>query len=284
MISNTISANVDAVITATGRKHNMEGKRLFQHYLQITKIIVLGICAIPALSQAQESHSTLKFCAEPWPPYDYKHNNTVLGSDVTLNKQVLNKLDVTAQVYIMPWKQCWQLVKQGKMDGALMVSKKKAREPYVYYPETPTAHLKYTWVTNQNHQKQYFDLCPNLSTLNLTIGLVKDNSYSSELLSCLAKSYNAKHIQTYNTLEQALRMLIMNKVQLIPAIPEVVEHLDKDIKLEGIVIHPTPIFSKTYYTVFSKKSKFSNDKYQDIEGLTKDFAKTLSLANKKNQS
>lgn len=80
MISNTISANVEAVITSTGRKHNMEGKGLFQHYLQITKIIALAICAMPALSQAQESHSTLKLCAEPWPPYDYKHNNTVLGS------------------------------------------------------------------------------------------------------------------------------------------------------------------------------------------------------------
>ncbi|WP_440683424.1 substrate-binding periplasmic protein [Cysteiniphilum halobium] len=263
----------------------MEGKQRFQQYLKkYLKIIAFGIYVIPILSQSQENHSTLKFCAEPWPPYDYKHNNTVLGSDVTLNKQVLKKLDVTAQAYVMPWKQCWQLVKKGKMDGAFMVSKKKVREAYVYYPDTPTAHVNYTWITNQNYQRQYFDLCPNLDALNITIGLVKDNSYSSQLLSCLAKSYNTKHIKTYNTLEQALRMLIMNKVQLIPAIPEVVEHLDKDIKLEGIVIHPTPIFSKTYYTVFSKKSKFSNHKYNSIEALTKDFAKTLSLVNKKHKS
>ncbi|WP_440615440.1 substrate-binding periplasmic protein [Cysteiniphilum sp. 6C5] len=258
----------------------MAVKQLFQQFL---KIISLGIYAIPILSQAQANNSTLKFCAEPWPPYDYKHNNTVLGSDVTLNKKTLTKLGIETQVHIMPWKQCWQLVKLGKMDGAFMVSRKKAREPYAYYPDAATAHVNYTWVTNQNYQKHYFDLCPDLNKLNITIGLVKGNSYSSQLLKCLAKPDNAKHIQTYNTLEQALRMLIINKVQLIPAIAEVVEHLDKNIKLEGIVIHPTPIFSKTYYTVFSKKSKFSNDKYQNIEALTKDFANTLALINKEHK-
>ncbi|WP_395946885.1 substrate-binding periplasmic protein [Caedibacter taeniospiralis] len=235
------------------------------------KLLSLTWFIVPAVVGAQANGSTLKFCVEPWPPYDYKHDGNLLGSDVERNKKLFTQLKLELQVHIMPWKQCWKLVQAGKMDGALMVSKKTARAPYVYYPRSSMAQVNYVWVSNKNHEKQYFDLCPNLSALNIKIGLVKDNSYSSELLRCLAKPYNNERIETYNTLEQALRMLIINKIQLIPAIPEMVEHLAQDIKLEGIVIHPTPIFGKTYYTVFSKNSSFKNAQYPSIKALSEAF-------------
>ena len=60
-----------------------------------------------------------------------------MGSDISINNLLFKKLDVKVTYMIMPWSQCWKMVQSGKMDGALMVSKKKARIPYIYYPRAP---------------------------------------------------------------------------------------------------------------------------------------------------
>ncbi|WP_154648715.1 substrate-binding periplasmic protein [Fangia hongkongensis] len=241
-------------------------------------IIALGLSTnlgIAAESKTDEArHLTL--CAEPWPPYDYKVNGQVKGKDVELNRKLFSSLGVKTTITIIPWSQCWKLVASGKIDGALMVSKKKFREKSVYYPSIPVTTAEYVWVTNEHYQARYFDACPNLSKEKLKVGVVKGNSYNSAFLKCLSKSENRSRIVAYPNLETAIRMLMLNKIQLILAIPEIVEYYNQALHRNKVSIQGTPLFTKIYYTVLSKKSSFSHPKYKNIEAVLTAYNEALA--------
>ncbi|MCF6811874.1 transporter substrate-binding domain-containing protein [Thiotrichales bacterium 19S9-12] len=226
---------------------------------------------------AMESKSIIA-CAEPWPPFDYQKNGQVKGKDVELNKAIFQSLNVPAKIIIMPWKQCWQFIQSGKVDVAFMVSKRSYRERDAFYSAIPTNYLDYVWVTNSTVDQARVcqqTQCDQLVGSDLKLGVVAGNSYSRELAKCFSELEAEGQLVKAPTLSAIYRMLLMNKVQLVPSIDQIAQHVKDSLDTDDIKICKESLFSKNYYTVFSKKSHYSSEQYENISKLKVAFDQAL---------
>ncbi|MCF6766060.1 transporter substrate-binding domain-containing protein [Thiotrichales bacterium 19S3-7] len=247
------------------------------HFLTKVGLILTLFLIIPLNSFANDAGQTIKACAEPWPPFDYIEDGNVQGKDVQVNEKLFQQLGVSLKIIIMPWKQCWMLVKSGKVDAAFMVSKKQQRQMDVYYSQTPSNNLNYVWVTNSDINKEKVcqqTVCPNLEKNNWKVGLVTANSYSQNLLNCFKNK--ASSVLYQPTLASALRKLLLNQTQLMPMVKSIAEYYKLQANIDNLHICQTTLFSKDYYTVFSKKSTFESQKYASIEAVKSAYDQALA--------
>lgn len=92
-----------------------------------------------------EINRTLLFCGDKagWPPYTFEKDGLVQGYDLDVLKQALAPYNLHFKVYMLPWKRCLEMVKQGQMDVALSASGNEERvQTYrmtaPYYQMTPS--------------------------------------------------------------------------------------------------------------------------------------------------
>lgn len=80
---------------------------------QYLKRILVPICMLLG-SYAFSQETQLTIVTDPWPPYVMNEDNKVEGSDVDITRAVFNKMDISVNIEVMPWKRCIELVKQKK--------------------------------------------------------------------------------------------------------------------------------------------------------------------------
>ncbi|UTW43110.1 transporter substrate-binding domain-containing protein [bacterium SCSIO 12844] len=230
-------------------------------------------------ASTNQSSIQIKACAEPWPPFDYIEHGKTQGINVQMNQQIFESLNIPLKIIIMPWKQCWKLVQNGKIDVALMVSKKQQRQVDVYYSSLPTDKLDYVWVTSSNVNYDKIcqqSICPDLETNGWKVGLVEGNSYSKKLLACLNQKKNANDIIYQPTLSSAVRKLLADQIQLVPTVKSIAEYFKEQLKIHHLHVCENTLFSKDYYTVFSKISAFKSEKYPSIEAVKTAYDQVLT--------
>jgi polar amino acid transport system substrate-binding protein len=231
---------------------------------------------------SRDDKSIVTMCAEPWAPFDYREQGQARGMDIEVTKFAFRELGVEYKILIMPWKQCWEYIQKGTIDIGLLVAKSEDRKEFVYYAEEPNFNLNYVFFTNYKTKQDYkIDSCTALKQFDFKIGLTEGNAYGKKLWECLpykdiAKAKTAENIVMSRTLEYSLKKLNWNNLQLVPMIKFVGIYNAKLFELENITYYDWIIFSKPYYTIFSKKSKFENIEYKGIEGLMAQFNKSLA--------
>ncbi|MCF6775171.1 transporter substrate-binding domain-containing protein [Thiotrichales bacterium 19X7-9] len=253
-------------------------KNMFYSLVKVSLLLII-LFMMPLSLFADNENSQIKACAEPWPPFDYIEHGKTQGINVHMNQQTFESLNIPLKIIIMPWKQCWKLVQNGKIDVALMVSKKQQRQVDVYYSSLPTDKLHYVWVTNSNTNNNKIcqqSICPDLETNDWKVGLVEGNSYSKELLACLNQKKNANDIIYQPTLSSAVRKLLADQIQLVPTVKSIAEYFKEQLEIHNLHVCQNTLFSKDYYTVFSRKSAFKSEQYLSIEAVKTAYDQVLT--------
>lgn len=203
---------------------------------------------------------------EDWPPYEYVKNDTIVGFDVTIVKDVLKSMGLNAHIKVFPWVRALKYAKEGKIDAIMSLYKTKEREKFIYFPKEYLSVDQNILITF--HKNRYtFD--GNLKTLkNRTVIVTRGNSYGENF-------DNAKYISKYsvNSHSQVIGMVAKNRYPfgIVSKLPLI--HLSKKLNLrDKIKILEPHVSQEALYIGFTKAKKY--------EKLTKEFSKALRLYKK----
>lgn len=225
-------------------------------------LLILTFC-MTLLFSAFSAGRKLLVIGEELPPMEFLDGGKVTGFDIDVITAVFKKMNIDFEVKLIPWERCWKMVENGEADAVLTTSRKKEREPFLFYPEEDLWKSEFVFFVEKSKKKTSFSGYKDAVGLN--IGIVKGNSYNTEFW-----EYKFKTDEAYN-LEMNLTKLANGRIDLVPADKIAGLYTAKKFKLlDRIDYYETVLFSKGYPMPFVKKSN-----YPDIENIAKEFEKQL---------
>lgn len=75
------------------------------------------------------------FVFEVYPPYEYRENGRLVGTDVNLIREVCRRLDLRPVFRELPWSRALAEVKSGKADAIFSLVRTTEREQFLFFPE-----------------------------------------------------------------------------------------------------------------------------------------------------
>jgi polar amino acid transport system substrate-binding protein len=239
--------------------------------MKISKIILLFIIST-FISKNISALSKLRVCTEQSPPFTESNRDTgdLKGIDVDIFKLIIDKLEINYKLEEMPWARCQLSMQAGIVDIALQISKNPDREKFLYYPETSVWDSEFVFFTNLETKKKYkINNYDDAKKEKLKIGVINENSYNPDFWKSFP--WVDKPNQIYNpqlepsvNVETNLKKLDLNIIQLYPQDKLVGIYTKNKLHLKHITYYNSIIFKKPYYNAFSKVSKFSSEKYNNI--------------------
>jgi len=183
------------------------------------------------------------------------------GICYTIVEKVAAELGIKIDYKLMPFYKLLQEAKDGKIDAAMPIIKKKGRLEYLFYPENGIWVEENYLVTLDKHGINYSGDLDNLK--NYPIGVVKEYSYGDKL----DKAIDEKKIQTTTYIgnrmlfEQlkngALKMVVGNK--------HTSQYFKRILNIDDLILLDPYISKDMLYLTFSKKR-------QGYEELAKRFS------------
>lgn len=109
------------------------------------KLLVACLFCMPLMSLADRHYS---FCYDPYPPFTLGQSGTPEGGlKVELLSVIFDRLDgVSADVTLLPWKQCQFQARVGQFDGILPLFKNDERSEYLLFSDSVFDQLSVFWV------------------------------------------------------------------------------------------------------------------------------------------
>jgi ABC-type amino acid transport substrate-binding protein len=223
---------------------------------------------------------TLLVVGEAFPPFKFLKDGHPVGIDIDVDRVIFERLGVKYEFQVLPWTRCWEYLKQGDADVGMSVSNThdpEDRSLYVRYPKNAVWTSRFVFFTNRDTQKQYavngFD---DAKKSGLRVGIVNGNSYSPVFWTAfpwkdaVAKVPNDQ-LEVATTMEMNLRKLDAGRIGLYPIDRIIGTYTSNLLNLKNITHYDSVLFSKPYPNVFSKKSKFQNDHYPNIQSLMRAY-------------
>ena len=215
------------------------------------------------------------------PPYLFEQNGEVTGVDAEILKYILTKLGIEYEISLCPLARCVELLKFGQADLGISFAKTEVLAPYVIFPSVFTRTNEYILATNP--QTKYKHDVTSLSYVkrnNLEIGLVRGNTYNDFLWnqfpspSIKTQTYDPQ-ITDVQDISFGLRMLGLNRVNVVLGERRTLSYTAKQLKLDDITQYDFIAFFQATMNVFSKTSKFHNKIYPEINQLLSDYEKVF---------
>lgn len=251
--------------------------------LKIQKLILFLV-----LLTASRAHSSelIRVCAGVSPPYVNGNMDTGEmkdGIDVDVFKFILDKLGIKYKMEIIPWAKCEFSLESGIIDISLKVSKTPEREKFLSFPKNEVWESIFVFFTNTETKKNYkVENYENVKKNNLKIGVTRRNSYNPDFWKAfpsINKTEQKFHPQievAYNQ-ESNLQKLSNNKIQLYPQDKLVGIYSANKLGLSNITYYNFILFKKFYYHAFAKNSKYSSDKYKNINEVMNAYDLELKM-------
>ncbi len=98
---------------------------------QVLITLALSFLWLPCACLARD----VVFVFEVYPPYEYRENGRLVGTDVNLIREVCRRLDLRPVFRELPWSRALAEVKSGKADAIFSLVRTAEREQFLYYPE-----------------------------------------------------------------------------------------------------------------------------------------------------
>ena len=114
--------------------------------------------------------------AEPWAPYEYKHEGKVQGLDVDVIDTIMKKLGVEYQIKLYAWTRAENMVRQGKADFVLSTSMKEKRKAFLVYPTVPMWQSEYVFLSGKSGITGLADYQAAIDK-SLKVAVLKGSSY-----------------------------------------------------------------------------------------------------------
>ena len=103
--------------------------------------IIAAICLM-GLSLCAPAQ-TLRIASESWAPYVYEEQGTLQGLDYEAAQIVLQRLGITVEWQLMPWRRCLAALEQGQVDAVLDMFRTAERETSMIFPDEPMSQIEF---------------------------------------------------------------------------------------------------------------------------------------------
>lgn len=246
-----------------------------------TTLIMIFLFYLSPLSQEKK---TLLFTGHEHPPWHFQDSSGALvGINVDLTKIICKRLNISCKFEYMPWARSWETARSGKSDAIMSASRKKAREPYLYYPKEDIRTSEYVFFVHVDNKKanikgNYEDIKKN----SLSVGIQHGASYNKEFWKHFPYKDNsqiydperrdyAENIKAVPNPIQNFKKLSLKRIDVFPFDRDVgLYQIKKQNLQEQLTFYSHVLFSKGYPISFVKKSN-----YPDLYNISKLFEQEL---------
>ena len=234
-----------------------------EHWMLLKLLLVIFISVVPAGVLAENINVCID---DDWFPYTFKKDGKAVGVHVDIVRKATEDLGDTVDLQPLPWKRCLKLGQLGKVDAVMSASYKDKRAAYAYYPnDVKTAkkskgridQVEYVLVTRHNDP---YEFNGDWSTIPQPVGV---GGLGSSITGTLEKK--GLHVTENNTKTGVLSMLVIKRVNAVSLNPIQANYFNTTGEFKGkLKINNTPLKSKSYHIIFSKKSALSQEKREQI--------------------
>ena len=111
--------------------------------LRFSRLLALSLGGLflyfidPSIVAAKDKNVPLILATTEWPPYEYSNGKAVVGIDVAIVLAAFERMNIPANVTLMPWARSLKNVKAGSVDAIFTLRKTPDREVFLIYPAEP---------------------------------------------------------------------------------------------------------------------------------------------------
>ncbi|WP_415887831.1 substrate-binding periplasmic protein [Neptuniibacter sp. QD37_6] len=248
-------------------------------------LIYMLFCLL-SISPLMAEERPLIILSHDRPPFHFKNNTgAVVGICVDIADTIFREMGIKYKIIDMNWARVWKKIETGKGEAAFSASRKKPREPYLFYPSTDMWRSEFVFFVHEANKH----IAPNgtykeVSDSGGKIGLWKGASYNQTLWEHYpfkdgSTSYSPNKInkEIYNeqffivsSPLQAFRMVEKQRIAFTLEDKSVGLYLIKQNDItEKVIPYDQPVFSKGYPMPFIKNSNYPNLEELAIEFETR---------------
>lgn len=237
-------------------------------------------------SMAGASEKELTVLSHPFAPWQFFNDETgrVEGINIDIAKHIFQKMNIPVKFKQYPWAKAWDTVKKGKADAVLSASRKKPREPYLYYPKEDMWTSEYVFFVRKDKKKKT-DIAGNYAEIKKDggiVGIVSGYSYNKNFWAAFpyrdgSTEYNPDRrdyhpqIRSVATPDINLKKLARNRISFFINDKSIGLYMIKTLKMRKSTTHyDAVLFSKGYPMPFAKKSD-----YPGLEKIAEQFEQEL---------
>lgn len=232
--------------------------KIYPHCIKVSLAILSLLIFLRVPSVHSESDKEILICTDQnyWYPYSYQENNISKGIHVDIVDKALNNLGYKVIFKPLPWKRCIQSAELGKYGGIVSASYKPERAVVLNYPEDASNNIESKWRITQveytfiGHKLDSYEFKGDLDSLPRPVRGPLGYAVVDDLRN------TGLAVLTASDTKDLVRHLIRTKKGVIVTPRRNAEALVQDPEFSHeLKIHKTPMTSKSYYLVFSKKTK-----------------------------
>jgi polar amino acid transport system substrate-binding protein len=197
-------------------------------------------------------------------PYSFTQNGKVKGIGVELVKEAFRRMDQPVQVSIAPWARAMEQIRNGTVDGLFNVYRTPERELFADYSELLQDETVVLFVRKNSPIEFRGDLA-ELSQHKFAA--IRGYSYGRTFDKAVADNV-INNIELMTLTEQSLRMLVMNRTDVVPSGRHVGKYYLYQRGLQDSVRELSPpLETVPTYLIFPKNSQ--------LESIRQQFNKAL---------
>lgn len=231
------------------------------------------------------SERELTVLSHPFAPWQFFNNETnqVEGINIDIAKLIFEKMNIPVKFKQYPWAKAWDTIKKGKAEAVLSASRKKPREPYLYYPEEDMWVSEYVFFVRKDRKKNIAGTYSDIRKDGGTVGIVSGYSYNKNFWEAFpyrdgSVKYNPDkrdydpQIRSVTIPDLNLKKMDKNRIDFFINDKSIGLYMIKTMKMQDTITHyDTVLFSKGYPMPFAKKSD-----YPDLQKIAARFEQELA--------
>ena len=188
-----------------------------------------------------------------WPPFTpNQYGLTQEGLSYILMKNIFSRLEIDISVDLLPQKRMLLYLKQGRKDGATVISKNIQREEYLDFSEPIFQKKGNIYYLKQRHPSIEWNSYADLK--GLKIGVVSGHNLGSEFNQAIKE--HSLQIYAVTRSKQNFETLLAQRIDILLSIEPTANYfLQQPMFKDKIGRTSKPYYTKDYHIGFAKKSK-----------------------------
>lgn len=218
------------------------------HLLAHTLLTVLLLLAM--VTPGQTEPTSIRLCADDWPPYEYAENRKLRGVAVDMVVAVLERMEITTTEHLLvSWSRALELIRIGEIDLIVSGVKTTARMEYAHYPDEPLAQSDWVFFASKRRMKKTaYQNTDDLS--GKSIGIVQGYVYQDAFLK---RAKGVAKLEARTCAVENFIKLRGGRVDYVFENSRVGMHIVRKLLAQDeIEILGPPVYSEPLYALFSK--------------------------------
>ena len=226
-------------------------KRIGQIIGTVCVFLVLGFSAQTVFCQ---DTGKIKLAGFDYPPFFSKESNGIHGIGADLGNELFRRLHFETELAMFPLKRALNYIKDGAVDGIMILVKSSGREQYLIYSEPLVTAVGYIWsLADRDGGPVNFERFEDLRPYR--IGVTVGYSYGDpmdEFLRSMDTDSAPKEILSF-------KKLLLRRIDIVPATSIIINGMIKTHpEFRGKFVHSKkPLHVSEYFMGVSKKSRLA---------------------------